>query len=177
MNEKGFYPLRTCEAILRSASWLRVRVTASHLLAVALLGISGCDRKEPVQKIIPPVTIESPTSQPAIPDPVRNSLPPEPPLLEGSGRTVWADKFEGQLIAGLDGGLYVPYRRTTIERVQDALKEHGLYMGMTNGVLDLPTMKSIYEFQKANQNLPRCGIPTPNTRIMLEQGSHTDLAS
>jgi hypothetical protein len=177
MSEERFCRLRACGAILQSGFWLRVRITASILFAVALLGISGCGHTEPVQKIIPPVTIEAPTSQPDKPDQVSSSLPAEPPLLEGSGLTVWADKFEGQLIAGLDGGLYVPYRRMTIERVQDALKERGLYMGMTNGVLDLPTMKSIYEFQKANHNLSRCGIPTPHTRTMLEQGSHTDLSS
>jgi hypothetical protein len=50
-------------------------------------------------------------------------------------------------------------------------------VGPVNGILDLATMKSIYEFQEANANLQRCGIPTPHTRSMLEQGSHTDLAS
>ena len=47
--------------------------------------------------------------------------------------------------------------------------------GPVNGILDLPTMKSIFGFQKANYHLQRCGIPTPHTRKMLEQGSHTDL--
>jgi hypothetical protein len=44
-----------------------------------------------------------------------------------------------------------------------------------NGNLDWPTMMSIYAFQEAN-NLQRCGVPTPRTRKMLEQGSHTDLS-
>src|SRR5262245_55372439 len=34
----------------------------------------------------------------------------EPTITEGSGITVWAGGFEGQLIAGLDGALYSPYR-------------------------------------------------------------------
>jgi hypothetical protein len=77
-------------------------------------------------------------------------------------------------VAGLDGAVYSSYRPGIIQSVQKALKERGLYAGPMNGILDKPTMKSIYEFQAAN-NLQRCGIPTPHTRRMLEQGSHTDL--
>jgi endonuclease YncB( thermonuclease family) len=78
-------------------------------------------------------------------------------------------------IVGLDGALYVPYRPATIQNVQKSLQERGLYDGPMNGVLDGPTMKAIYAFQEAN-NLQLCGVPTPNTRKMLEQGSHTDLS-
>ena len=78
------------------------------------------------------------------------------------------------LISGLDGALYLPYRPATIQWVQKALRERGLYEGPMNGILDWPTMKSIYAFQEANK-LQRCGVPTPRTRQMLEQGSHTDL--
>jgi endonuclease YncB( thermonuclease family) len=78
-------------------------------------------------------------------------------------------------IVGLDGALYDRYRPATIQSVQKSLQERGLYDGPMNGVLDGPTMKSIYTFQEAN-NLQRCGVPTPNTRKMLEQGSHTDLS-
>jgi hypothetical protein len=70
--------------------------------------------------------------------------------------------------------MYTPYQPATLQRVQRRLKERGLYAGPMNGILDRPTMKSIYAFQEAN-NLQRCGIPTPYTRKMLEQGSHTDL--
>ena len=147
------------------------------LLAVALLAISGCDRTEPVQKMAGSLAIESPTPQAAMPSEVGRSVAVEPRLLEGSGVTAWAEKFPGKLIAGLDGSLYVPYKHATIERVQKALIDRGLYTGPANGVLDRPTMKSIYEFQEANFNLQRCGIPTPRTRDMLQQGSHTDLAS
>ena len=76
---------------------------------------------------------------------------------------------------GFDGGLYEPYRPAVIEHVQKALRDRGLYGGPMNGILDRPTMKSIYAFQKAN-NLQRCGVPTPHTRKMLKQGSHTDLS-
>jgi Putative peptidoglycan binding domain len=145
--------------------------------AVALLGISGCGRTEPVKKITRPVAIEDSTSQPVIQNEVSRSLPVEPQLPEDSGVTVWAHRFEGKLIAGLDGSLYVPYGRATIERVQKALIDRGLYTGPANGVLDRPTMESIYQFQEANFNLQRCGIPTPRTRNMLQQGSHTDLNS
>jgi len=101
-------------------------------------------------------------------------VPPEPHPLEGSGITVWAKRFRGLSIAGLDGALYDPYRPAAVQRVQRSLRERGLYEGPLNGILDRPTMKSIYAFQVAN-NLQRCGVPTPHTRKMLEQGSHTDL--
>src|SRR5262245_6877548 len=149
----------------------------SFLLAVALLALSGCNRTEPVQKVTRPAAIESSTSQDAIPNELARSVAVESPSLKGSGVTVWAKTFPGKLIAGLDGSLYVPYRRATIARVQRALRDRGLYTGPANGVLDRPTMESIYEFQEANFNLQRCGVPTPRTRDMLQQGSHTDLNS
>jgi hypothetical protein len=96
--------------------------------------------------------------------------------MEGSGKTVWAKGFGGLFIAGLDGGLYYPYSARTIERVQRILTDRGLYSGPINGILDLPTMRAIYAFQEANRNLLMCGIPTPRTRKMLEQGSHTDVS-
>jgi len=140
--------------------------------AVALLGIFGCGRTEPVHKVSRPVIHDK-----VIHDEVSRPLPVASRLPEDSGITAWADRFEGKLIAGLDGSLYMPYRRATIERVQKALIDRGLYTGPANGVLDRPTMKSIYQFQEANFNLQRCGIPTPRTRNMLQQGSHTDLNS
>ena len=85
-----------------------------------------------------------------------------------------AKVYERSLIVGLDGARYMPYRLATIEWVQNALRERGLYMGPINGVLDGPTMRAIYAFQEAN-HLQLCGVPTPHTRKMLAQGSHTDL--
>jgi hypothetical protein len=80
----------------------------------------------------------------------------------------------GALIPGLDGGLYEGYRPGTIERVQLALKARELYSGPVNGILDEPTIQAIYAFQKMTRTLQVCGIPTPRTRKLLEQGSHTD---
>jgi hypothetical protein len=93
---------------------------------------------------------------------------------EGAGVTVWARGYEGIAIAGLDGGIYDPYRPAIIESVQRALVERGLYIGPVNGVLDTPTMKSIYAFQEASGALQLSGVPTPGTRALLGQGSHTD---
>jgi hypothetical protein len=145
---------------------------------VALIGISGCTQSQPVQKSTSPSPIKSQAAQQsAEPNQRGTSLQPtEQPLLEGSGVTVWAREFPDQLIKGLDGSLYEPYGRTVIERVQKALRDRGLYAGRVNGILDRPTMKSIFTFQEANYQLQRCGVPTPHTRRMLEQGSHTDLS-
>ena len=90
---------------------------------------------------------------------------------------VWARGLAGYFIAGMDGGLYEPYRAATIERVQQSLRDRGLYAGPINGILDTPTMKALFAFQQANHNLQLCGIPTPRTRKLLEQGSHTDVTS
>jgi hypothetical protein len=102
---------------------------------------------------------------------------PEPQVLEDSGKILWAKGYEGILIAGFDEGVYEPYGHGVIERVQRALRNRGLYSGPVNGILDKPTMEALYTFQMASKILQRCGIPTPFTRKMLEQGSHTDPAS
>jgi Putative peptidoglycan binding domain len=88
-----------------------------------------------------------------------------------------AQRHDDSPIRGLDGELYEPYNRVTIERTQRSLRGRGLYPGPVNGILDTPTMQAIYAFQKASSHLQMCGVPTPRTRMMLEQGSHTDLAS
>jgi len=156
--------------------WLTVRAIAALLLTIALLNLTGCSRNKPVEKPGSAAAIETPAPEPR-PEPKQqgDALPAEPHLLEGGGITVWAKEFEGELIAGLDGAMYEPYRPAIIERVQKALRDRGLYAGPMNGVLDRPTMKSIYAFQEANHNLQRCGVPTPHTRKLLEQGSHTDV--
>jgi len=82
----------------------------------------------------------------------------------------------GGAIRGLDGALYDRYNRPTIERTQRALRDRGLYSGPIHGILDPATMQAIYAFQTASYHLQRCGVPTPRTRMMLEQGSHTDPA-
>ena len=175
MYAERFCRSRACDAILQSELWLTVRAC---LLTVALMDITSCGRNDPVPKLDSPAAIEPSTLQPPSElNQLGRSLPTEPQLLEGSGVTVWAKEFQGQLIAGRDGALYEPYRRATIEHVQKALTERGLYAGPVNGILDRPTMKSIEEFQEANYNLQRCGVPTPRTRKMLQQGSHTDLSS
>ena len=155
------------------------------ILFLTVIWISGCARNEPVRKpapvraVEPPPPVETPPPVKTVSEPnlTNERRSTESRLLEGSGIIVWAKEFPGDLIAGLDGAIYEPYRRRTVERVQTALKERGLYAGPVNGILDRPTMESIYAFQQATYSLPRCGVPTPNTRKLLVQGSHTDLPS
>lgn len=169
MNGLRFYVLQAC------GRTLTVRAAAVFLLAMAVTDFSGCARNQPARQSNPSAAVETPAPQtPQLNQLGGRPLPPKPRLLEGSGVAVWAKEYEGPLIAGLDGSLYDPYRTETIQSVQKALRARGLYAGPLNGILDMPTMKSIYAFQEAN-NLQRCGVPTPHTRRMLEQGSHTDL--
>jgi hypothetical protein len=99
-----------------------------------------------------------------------------PELPGTTGETAWAEGFEGDLVLGLDGALYQAYNASTIKRVQSVMKDRGLYSGPLNGVLDPPTMESIYTFQKAIPYLLHSGVPTPRTRKLLKQGSHTDVS-
>ena len=146
------------------------------VVILALVCCTSCGRNEPVPKLNPPPPVEIPPPQPPIElKEVRREVPSEPQVLEGSGVTMWAKGYEGELIAGRDGALYLPYEHATIEHVQMVLKDRGLYLGPVNGILDEPTMKSVYAFQEANYHLQRCGVPTPHTRQLLAQGSHTDV--
>lgn len=136
-----------------------------------------CNTAEPAPGVAPAeqelLTIQS--KHPGDAGPKTQNVAPTTP--DGTGRTAWATGFAGQLLRGLDGELYRPYLPATIKRVQSELKQRGLYEGPLNGILDRPTMQSIYAFQQANPYLQRCGVPTPMTRKLLEQGSHTDPAS
>jgi hypothetical protein len=153
-------------------------------LAAVLMALSGCaERKQeqaskpsvnaPQTTVATPPTLSTPpveSSEKSEREEVQDTATPLP----GSGQTVWAQGFEGELIMGLNRELYPPYSATTITHVQSVMKNRGLYAGPLNGVLDAPTMESIYKFQAAYYLL-RCGVPTPRTRQLLEQGSHTDI--
>lgn len=152
-------------------------------LGAALFAITGCavEEQKQEQAAAPPVPVK-PSPQPAAPvESPRESEQAKiqetaPPLVIGTGHSVWAPGFEGELVLGLDGQLYYAYNEATIREVQSVMKKRGLYAGPVNGVLDPPTMESIYAFQEANKYMLRCGVPTPRTRKLLEQGSHTDIS-
>jgi len=69
---------------------------------------------------------------------------------------------EVELIRGLDGGDYMPYREEVIVKAQEALRDQGFYEGEINGMLDEATMKAIGEFQKEH-GLMVNGVPSPRT--------------
>jgi hypothetical protein len=159
------------------AGRLSRRLLRFRLIFFVLLIVSGCGSNEPAPKVAtgPPLTPPQPEPPP---QPVQQEAPPaaKPEPAADSGKIPWAEGYSGLFIEGLDGGLYTPYHSVTIQRAQRALTDRGLYAGPVNGVLDPPTMKAIYAFQKATHVLQVCGVPTPRTRRMLEQGSHTDPA-
>jgi len=159
----------------------RFRLISGCFLGFYLTTVSGCRSADSV----PVAPAELPASQPAPPpqappqstESIENALSEPEAQSFRRGETAWANGFGGELIAGVDGELYEPYSSTTIKRVQRALKNRDLYPGPISGVLDAPTMKAIYTFQQAVYSLQLCGVPTPRTRWILEQGSHTDPAS
>jgi peptidoglycan hydrolase-like protein with peptidoglycan-binding domain len=71
-----------------------------------------------------------------------------------------------QMITGLDGKEYQPYKTSVIEAVQTALQGAGVYSGTVNGVLDETTMQAIGEFQKQH-GIHVSGVPSPKTREAL----------
>jgi murein L,D-transpeptidase YcbB/YkuD len=73
---------------------------------------------------------------------------------------------EKQMITGLDGKEYEPYKTSVIEAVQAALQRAGVYSGTVNGVLDETTMQAIGEFQKQH-GIHVSGVPSPKTREAL----------
>jgi hypothetical protein len=141
------------------------RTTFCFFIAVAI-ATSSCTRNEGMK-----TTVAVAASKPEQPiTPVRlepEFQPTEVQLGPDSGKTAWAEGF-------FDGGSYESYRPKAIERIQRALKARGLYGGPVNGILDKPTMKAIYAFQRMAGTLEISGVPTPRTRRLLEQGSHTD---
>jgi putative peptidoglycan binding protein len=141
------------------------RATFCFVIAVAI-ATSSCTRNEGVKT--PVAVAASEPEQPITPARVELEFQlTEVQLEPDSGKTLGAEGFFG-------GGSYEPYRPKAIERIQRALKVRGLYGGPLNGVLDKSTMKAIYEFQRMAGTLQICGVPTPRTRRLLEQGSHTD---
>jgi hypothetical protein len=71
-------------------------------------------------------------------------------------------------------GEFLNHIGQAIEGIRRELKVRGPYSGPVNGVLDKPTMKAIYAFQRMAGTLQICGVPTLRTRRLLEQGSHAD---
>ena len=118
-------------------------------LAAVLMVISGCAEQKEKQASKPPVNESQ--SKPSVSESETVQKPPlessdtqeraevqetEVPL-PGSGQTAWAQGFEGELIMGLDGGLYPPYSATTIMHIQSVMKNRGLYSGPLNGMRSL----------------------------------------
>jgi len=90
-----------------------------------------------------------------------------------SGVDVMSDQElvqQSELILGLDGAAYQPYKDSVIIWVQDELRRRDLYEGPTHGKLDEGTMQAIAEFQRGH-GLHASGIPSPFTREALLEPS------
>jgi murein L,D-transpeptidase YcbB/YkuD len=96
--------------------------------------------------------------------------PPQPePQAEQQQMPEAQGQQGGQLITGLDGQEYEPYKTSVIEDVQTALQSEGVYSGQVNGVLDEATMQAVGEFQEQN-GIHVSGVPSPKTREALGLG-------
>ena len=147
--------MNNCWALPRSLIKSRTMVkTAVCLVGMMLIG-PDCDRM---------AWSESAAQTPAAPASAR-----------AARRNVGVARSE-KLIAGLDGASYEPYASAAVRSIQQALVARGLYDGPTHGILDALTMEAVSEFQKAHHGLHISGIPSPRTRLLLKQGSHTDPA-
>ena len=79
-------------------------------------------------------------------------------------------KLAPGLVRGFNGATYLAYRKTAVEKAQQALKDQGYYDGPVNGDLDEATRVAIARFQQVHE-LEVTGIPTPYTRADLEGSS------
>lgn len=77
-----------------------------------------------------------------------------------------SQELPADLVWGLDGEIYLDYRRSAVENAQRALKERGFYTGPVDGDLDQDTRVALARFQQVN-GLHVTGIPTPYTRSRL----------
>lgn len=147
----------------------RVRPRPSVLcIVLAAACLAGCEPAGPGHEAA--TAVREPGREPERgPVPRRSGAPTDTP---GQGVAVLASGFES-IVPGMDGSLYEAYGTGAILLAQGALRQRGLYRGPLNGVLDRPTMQAIYEFQSASLGLDRTGVPSPRTRFVLEQGSHT----
>jgi hypothetical protein len=177
-TKSGEMPMEQNGAPPHDGFCVRVRAICLSAALLAVFGCAGGEHKQQ-QKTELPASQSQPLAATPLESPHKSEqaeIQETAVELPGGGQTPWAKGFEGELIMGLDGQLYDAYNAATIKHVQTLMTNRGLYSGPVNGVLDPPTMESIYSFQEASHSLLKCGVPTPRTRKMLEQGSHTDVA-
>ncbi len=70
------------------------------------------------------------------------------------------------LVMGLDGEPYAVPGKGTLEKVQETMKDRGLFRGEVSGHLSERTMTAVAAFQEQN-DLAVTGVPAPYTRSVL----------
>ena len=145
-------------------------------LAAFLLGAcGGAEQQTEVAQPEPEPAAEVTPQPPPEPSPPPTPPPapePEQQTAEASywEDTNWAPGSEGNLVMGLNGGEYEPYKPSLIRDLQSFLFEQGFYEGPVTGVLDLETMKATARFQE-ERGIEQSGIPTPRTREAMQSAS------
>ncbi len=90
-------------------------------------------------------------------------------VLTAGAANATAASSRHDLVKGLDGSHYLPYKPTIVREAQQALEQKGLYSGKIDGILDTATMRATADFQRKN-GLRASGVPTPRTRHALAIG-------
>lgn len=73
------------------------------------------------------------------------------------------------LIKGLDDEIYLVYKDSVVERVQETLADQGLYDGPIDGYLEETTQRALAAYQERS-GIHQTGVPTPKTRRALFEG-------
>ena len=87
-----------------------------------------------------------------------------------------AGSLPADLILGLDGDIYLKYKSSVVEQVQQALQGAGFYAGSISGDLDADTKVSLGRYQ-GTHGLSVTGVPSPSTRKRLLGGDESDAGS
>lgn len=139
------------------------------VMAFALsVGCGGAEEAAAPPEPEPETTAETPPPPPPKPTPPPEPTPPPTPSQETAEAsymedTRWVQGSEGNLVMGLDGGEYPPYKPSVVKDFQSFLFEADMYDGPVTGVLDEETMHAIGRFQE-EEDIVQSGVPSPETR-------------
>lgn len=148
--------------------WMKAWVLCTVMAFGLSLGCGGAEEAAAPPEPEPEPTAQTPPPPPPEPTPPPKPAPPPEPTQQTAEAsymedTHWVPGSEGNLVMGLNGGEYPPYKPSVVQDFQRFLFEADLYDGPVTGVLDEETMNAIGRFQQEN-DIVQSGVPSPQTR-------------